>query len=145
MKQLILGLIIVLSACHAATNPQRNDAQVALADQAAKNATLPQITQGLTHFRFSGWAGPEVPVWVYVPYGATARTAPVMILMHGAKRSPARYLSEWDQFAEAEGFIIVAPEFSKSLFPGSASYNRGNQFDSKSKPIDESLWSFSAI
>jgi len=109
-------------------------------------AELENISAGLNHMYFSNWAGPRVPVWVYVPDTVDPKKAPIMIMMHGAKRGAARYLSEWDQVADREGFIVIAPEFTRTDFPGSASYNLGNRHNRDDDTAnDETVWSFSAI
>ncbi|MEO1306025.1 MAG: hypothetical protein AAFV37_13720 [Pseudomonadota bacterium] len=128
-----------LATSHADTPPQM--------EQVAPDLTaLETIGPGLNHFYFEDWTGPRVPVWVYVPHGVDAKTAPIMVMMHGAKRGAARYLSEWDQIADAHGFIVVAPEFTSDDFPGSAGYNLGNRIPRGSDTvIEEDKWSFSAI
>ncbi len=107
---------------------------------------VPVLTQGLNHFYFRDWAGPELEIWVYVPWGVEPAQAPVMMMMHGAKRAPARYLAGWDTSAEQGGFIVVAPEFSREKFPTSQTYNTGNVFTGESMQRQpEAQWSFSAI
>lgn len=104
------------------------------------------LKRGLNHIYFEDWSGVRLPVWIYIPVSIDVDEAPVMFMMHGAKRGAARYLSEWDQLAEQRGFIVVAPEFTRSAFPGSAGYNLGNRVPrGSSTVIDESLWTFSAI
>lgn len=101
---------------------------------------------GLNHFYFEGWANVRLPVWVYIPDVIDLREAPVLIMMHGAKRGAARYLSEWDQYAERDGFVIIAPEFTRAAFPGSAGYNLGNRLPRGTDTVvDQNLWTFSAI
>ncbi|UTW44437.1 alpha/beta hydrolase [bacterium SCSIO 12696] len=116
-------------------------------DSATENTEQAGVdwTPGLTHMYFSDWAGPRIPVWVYVPPTVDTETAPVLFMMHGAKRGAARYLSEWDQVADRDGFIVVAPEFNRETFPKSRQYQRGNVFDAEGAEIPESEWTFSAI
>lgn len=104
------------------------------------------LANGRSRFMFSGWTGPAIPVWAYVPEGIDRQTAPIMFLLHGAKRDPRRYLEEWTDFADADGFIIVAPEFAKVNFKTSRQYNMGNIFRKRSTTMrPESDWSYSAI
>ena len=103
-------------------------------------------TGEINRFLFADWAGPSVPVWMYLPTGRSLETAPVLVMMHGAKRDPHRYLREWRPLAEAHGVIVVAPEFGTADFPRSRSYNQGNVFAaSGDRSNDEAQWSFSAI
>lgn len=102
----------------------------------------------VSRFMFDGWTGPAIPVWAYVPTDVDVQTAPILFMMHGAKRNPARYLLEWAPYAQTHGFIVIAPEFSRKDFRGSRRYNRGNvsQVDGDDYlSVDESEWSFSTI
>lgn len=103
------------------------------------------LRTGLTHFYFDNWDGPTIPVWMYVPHNVDVETAPIMFMMHGAKRGAARYLSEWDHVADKKGFIVVAPEFNKTDFRRSSMYQRGNMRDKNGDKIPEQQWTFSAI
>jgi hypothetical protein len=96
-------------------------------------------------FDFDGWAGPLVPVNMYVPEGATAMT-PIVIVLHGASRDLPRYFGDWRKEGEELGFIVVVPWFSKEDFPGSASYNLGAVFDPETGEIrPREQWTYSAI
>ena len=75
------------------------------------------LADGRSRFLFDAWDGPDLPIWAYIPETADRTTAPIMFLLHGAKRDPRRYLEEWVQFADEDGFIIIAPEFAKGNFP----------------------------
>ena len=102
----------------------------------------------VSRFMFSDWDGPEIPVWAYVPTGVDVTEAPILIMMHGAKRNPARYLLEWAPYAEEYGFIVLGPEFARKDFRGSSRYNRGDVFtrqDDEYVLKNESEWTFSAI
>lgn len=146
MKKLLpIVLLFSLAACQQESAHDANSSGEAQTRTTAKPEAC-SLGTGLTHFRFSEWAGPELPVWVYVPGDIDMKTAPIMVMMHGAKRGAARYLAEWDDVAEANGFIVVAPEFSAEQFPKSAKYNLGNRLqDDGETQNDEAVWTFSAI
>ncbi|MEM9055295.1 MAG: alpha/beta hydrolase [Pseudomonadota bacterium] len=102
----------------------------------------------VSRFMFDGWSGGEIPVWAYVPTGVDLTEAPILIMMHGAQRNPARYLLEWAPHAEENGFVVVAPEFARKDFSGSRRYNSGNVFarnDGERTLVEEQEWTFSAI
>ena len=104
------------------------------------------LVTGRSRFGFYGWSGPPLPIWAYVPSGIDRKTAPIMILMHGAGRGARRYLEEWVDHADERGFIIVSPEFARHDFPSSRFYNRGGLFDEAGAPLNpEEEWAFSAI
>ena len=146
MRPLASALLLLgLGACQGTVSSQTADLPD-ITRVSVDMSEIGKIDTGLTHIYFSDWAGPRLPVWVYVPETVDPKTAPIMVMMHGAKRGAARYLSEWDQIADEEGFIIVAPEFTREDFPGSAGYNLGNRTPRKSTELnDEAIWSFSAI
>ena len=103
----------------------------------------------VSRFMFDDWGGPAIPVWTYVPTGVDLTEAPILFVMHGAKRNPARYLLEWAPLAEEDGFIVIAPEFARKDFRSSRRYNHGNAYrrsDGEYKlRKDEETWTFSAI
>lgn len=108
----------------------------------------PYTPGDISRFMFDDWSGKPIPVWAYVPTGVDVTQAPILFMMHGAKRNPARYLLEWAPHAEERGFIVVAPEFSRKDYYGSRRYNQGNvwrKVDDTYEPRQEKDWSFSAI
>lgn len=100
---------------------------------------------GVSRFDFTGWAGPPIPVRLYVPAN-DERRAPVVIVMHGASRDAERYFDDWAAEAERRDLVVVVPEFTVEDFPRSARYNLGHVFDPVTGSArDEALWTFSAI
>lgn len=96
-------------------------------------------------FDFDNWAGPTLPVKVFVPAAATTAT-PIVIVMHGASRDLPRYYSDWRKEGEEHGFIVVVPHFTKDAFPGSANYNLGAVFDPGTGTMrPRPKWTFTAI
>jgi hypothetical protein len=94
---------------------------------------LPSVSQGAdgpSRHIFSDWQGPDIPVWTYVPSGAKATNAAIVIVMHGVNRDADRYRDQWTSVADKYGFVVLAPEFSRANFPGSAGYNYGGVFES---------------
>lgn len=97
-------------------------------------------------FVFEQWKGPDIPVWLYVPPSVDRETAPIAIIMHGARRDPDRYRDEWVSEADKHGFVVVAPGFSRADFPKANGYNLGAMRDAESGQWrDNAFWSFSAI
>ncbi|MEM9570511.1 MAG: hypothetical protein AAF996_03535 [Pseudomonadota bacterium] len=137
---------LALSACQPALDGNSTDLEQSVSSIAVDMDDVRAFKPGLNHFYFEGWADERLPVWVYIPDGVDVSDAPILIMMHGAKRGAARYLSEWDQYAERDGFIIIAPEFTRDAFPGSAGYNLGNRVPRGADTvIDQASWTFSAI
>ena len=60
----------------------------------------------------------EIGAWTYRPSGFS-HDMPMVFVMHGVERNSWSYLRNWSRHAEAEGFVLVVPEFSRQLFPTS--------------------------
>ncbi len=107
---------------------------------AAGSAPMP----GASAFSFTGWAGPALPVRLYLPEGLAADT-PVVIVMHGASRDADRYFDDWREVADEYNLIVVVPAFGAADFPKSAAYNLGNRVAANGQAIPQEGWSFAAI
>lgn len=68
----------------------------------------------------SGGATRDITVWYHRPPGAGA-DAPVVFVMHGAARNGDTYRKDWIPHAEARGYLLLVPEFSRAQFD--AEYN----------------------
>jgi poly(3-hydroxybutyrate) depolymerase len=67
----------------------------------------------------------NVRVFYFKPPGFK-KSSQIVFVMHGVNRDAQRYRDEWIPHAKQHRFLLLAPEFSKSEFPGSAQYNLGN-------------------
>ncbi len=138
----VFGIALVLTGV---TNTPSGSFTAAAAEAHETTWSDEPMAAGRSLFAFDGWSGPAVPIWAYVPVDVDRTSAPIMFLMHGAKRDSRRYLEEWVDEADTKGFIIVAPQFEKSDWRGSY-YNRGAVLERSSGELRErSQWSFSAI
>ena len=100
---------------------------------------------GDDRFDFDDWSGPSIPVRLFVPDAAHAKT-PIVIVMHGASRDAQRYYDDWRAEAAKHGFIVVVPYFSREDFPRSRHYNLGHVFDRETgAPRQAPSWTFAAI
>ena len=106
----------------------------------------PAADQAITagRFVFTGWEGPDLPVYYQLPDRVTPDT-PVVFVMHGVNRDADRYRDEWASLARRHGFIAVVPQFSREDFPGSRGYNTGYFSEEDGTPRPHNLWSFAAI
>ena len=64
-------------------------------------------------------------VWYHRPAGFGA-ASPILFVLHGVHRNAREYRDTWIEHGDAQGALIVAPEFSTALFPGARAYNLGN-------------------
>jgi poly(3-hydroxybutyrate) depolymerase len=68
---------------------------------------------GKQDFRFEGWDGPALRVFVTHPPGL-APDRPVVIVMHGRSRNADDYRDQWHELALAHAFLLVVPEFTEA-------------------------------
>ena len=95
--------------------------------------------------------GKVMTVWYFKPAGFSPDT-PVVFALHGTSRTPKNYRNQWQRYAEQYGFMLLAPDFSKELFPG-RTYNLGNVFAApeKGKALGQgaknpqALWSYRVV
>ena len=105
----------------------------------------PAAGSGDVTFEFGGWAGPPIPVHLFVPDAVDADT-PIVVVMHGASREADRYYNDWRIEAGKLGLIVVVPYFSREDFPRSAHYNLGHVFEPETgKPRSAESWTFAVI
>ncbi len=99
-------------------------------------------------FEFTGWDGPSIDVFLYKPEVAE-EDLQALFIMHGNRRNAESYLNSWIEQADEYGFVLVAPEFPRSKFDGSRTYNQGNVYRERGRNnygrIKEKNWTFSAI
>ena len=90
-----------------------------------------------------------INVYYHIPNGDIS-TMPILFSFHGDERNASDYRDYWISMANANGFMVFAPEFNTVEYPGGDSYQLGNIFvngDSPSlatyNPTNE--WTFSII
>lgn len=98
---------------------------------------------------YVGPNNPTKPVRVFVvaPSGLDPSSR-IVTVMHGVDRNADDYIGPWTAFATALNRVVIAPEFTATLWPSSRSYNLGNMFtasDTTGSPIPEPQWSFSVL
>ena len=101
------------------------------------------IAPGKSSFEFADGRGrPDRPlkVYTYRPAACDA-SCPLQFVIPGVQRNAADYRDYWVASADRYRFIVLAPEFSKSLWPHAAAYNLGD-VEAQAEPAN---WSFSAI
>ena len=102
------------------------------------------IAPGESHFEFVDAKGqPDRPLIVhaYRPAACDA-SCPLVIVMAGVQRNAADYLRFWKESAERYKLVVLAPEFSKKLWPKAAAYNLG---DVAAHPNAPAKWSYAAV
>jgi poly(3-hydroxybutyrate) depolymerase len=140
--KLLSALVLAVALSTASTLP-------AMAQPAAAPATdiLPTpaslARRGVQRFLFDGWAGPSFPVWYIRPAGVAA-DAPILFVVHGRSRDADRYIADWVDLANENGFVVVVPEFTNEAFPRTT-FNHGGFADDEGRPLPRERWSYSTI
>lgn len=143
-------MIAVLRACRAALAAVAFALCVGCTTDATPDAAAiaarpkPDIPIGKSRLDFSSWAGRPFPVFLYRPAAAGA-DAPIVFVMHGARRNGDEYRDAVAPLADIHGFIVVAPQFSREDFPGAEGYILGGATDRQGRPLPRETWTFSAI
>ena len=110
-----------------------------------------QLT-GTGNFTFTSYAplaDKPVEVFYNIPKDATTST-PILFVFSGSGRDASTCRDDLIQKSNSYGFIVVAPEFSDTYYPGANQYNLGNMFENGEHPSastlnDESVWTFSIV
>lgn len=80
---------------------------------------------------------PPVEVFYHIPEGDLS-TMPILMSFHGAERDGATYRDYWINMANANGFMVFAPQFSSTNYPGLGdNYIMSNIFDDGDNPTPE--------
>ena len=91
------------------------------------------------------------PITVYyrIPAGDVT-TMPILMSFHGDERNASDYRDYWTSMANANGFMVFAPEFKEADYPGGDGYQMGNVYVNGDSPSTGTLnpanqWTFSII
>jgi hypothetical protein len=93
---------------------------------------------------------PPVEVFYHIP-NADIAMMPVLMVFHGASRDGDNHRDYWIDMANIHGFMVFAPEFSSSNYPGLGdNYLMANIFDDGDNPSPETFnnkneWTFSTL
>jgi hypothetical protein len=80
---------------------------------------------------------PLIEVFYHIPEGDIT-SMPILMSFHGADRDGANYRDFWINMANANGFMVFAPEFSSDNYPGLGdNYIMSNIFDDGDNPSPE--------
>ena len=107
-------------------------------------AWVSPASAAMIQFKFDGWDGPELRVFVSRS-PALAADRPVVFVMHGMKRNADEYREQWHELAMEHDFLLVVPEFTSEDFPGSRGYALGNRVDEAGRPLPAKESSYAAI
>jgi len=106
-------------------------------------------TDVFTYTDYSPLSNKPIKIYYHIPQNTTTNT-PILFVFHGNNRNAEDYRNASIAKANEQGFIIIAPEFSNTSFPGGDAYNLANIFidgdnPSSSTLVSEEEWTFSVI
>jgi pimeloyl-ACP methyl ester carboxylesterase len=107
---------------------------------------------GTGNFTFKSYAplaDKPIRVFYHIPTNLL-ENSPVLLVFHGNGRDAAPSRDALIAKANKLGFVVLVPEFSRDLFPGSDTYHLGNIFEDGDHPSPQTLhpkeeWTFSMI
>jgi hypothetical protein len=110
------------------------------------------MVPGRGMFWFNGYrplANKPIRVYYYLPTGDNTRL-PILMALHGDDRDAVGTLADWQGYAQANHFLVMAPEFSDSLYTGSNAYHLANMFTNGESPTrqsskPDSVWTFAMV
>ena len=105
------------------------------------------IERGTGSFEFGlRRGGRDLPltVWTYRP-PSFGPESPIVMVMHGVTRDGRGYRDAWIAAAEEYGALVLAPEFSKTVFPSPREYEVGNMRDRERHPLPAAEWALRAV
>lgn len=85
-----------------------------------------------------------IVVWYYHPENLPEDHR-IVFVMHGGGRNGMGYRYPWIDHAIEQKFLLVVPEFSRDYYPDNYHYNYGNVAMRSGDPIEERVWTFTAI
>jgi hypothetical protein len=87
-----------------------------------------------------------IPVHIFLP-GGFSTNSPIVVAMHGVDRNAYNYGLSWTDFATANNWVVLAPEFNAADWPSDA-YALGNMFtgnDGAGALNSKEKWSFTIV
>lgn len=85
-----------------------------------------------------------ITVYYYIPSHGDIKSMRVLFSMHDARRSGKTARAMWRKFAERDGFIVLAPEYSSKIYRGLDPYQHGNVMRrGKARPQEQ--WIYNTV
>jgi hypothetical protein len=112
-------------------------------------ALNPNTTASFVYTPASPLNSKPITVYYHIPNG-NINTMPILFSFHGDERNASDYRDYWISMANANGFMVFAPEFKDADFPGGDGYQLGNVFDDGDNPSlatynPTNEWTFSVV
>ena len=117
--------------------------------QIQDNSLKPNSTGVLTFTPTGVLSDKSINVYYHLPQGDLTNL-PILFSFHGGSRNADDYRDDWIQMANANNFMVFAPEFNSADFPSGDMYNLANIFQDGDNPSTDTFnssdnWTFSII
>ena len=118
-------------------------------NQIQDNSLKPNSTGVLTFTPTGVLSDKSINVYYHLPQGDLTNL-PILFSFHGGSRNADDYRDDWIQMANANNFMVFAPEFNSADFPSGDMYNLANIFQDGDNPSTDTFnssdnWTFSII
>ncbi len=120
----------IFSACSSSGDPIPDD--IIPPGKTPKDGVF--VKRGDNSFEYTKYAplaNKPITVYYYIPTKGNIADMPVLFSMHGAERDGTIQRNAWKYFAEANEFIVIAPQYSKEYYSEN-DYQFGGVFTSSS-------------
>ncbi|MFY9241471.1 MAG: T9SS type A sorting domain-containing protein [Polaribacter sp.] len=109
----------------------------------------PNTTGSFTYVPSGALSSKSIKVFYHIPNG-DVKTMPILMSFHGVERNADDYRDYWISMANANKFMVFAPEFSDAQFSTGDAYNLANIFDDGDNPSAATFnskdeWTFSVL
>lgn len=100
--------------------------------------------EGQFEYEYPHLPGKKITVYFYIPSRGDVASMRVLFAMHGADRDGAVNRMIWKDFAEVDGFVVIAPEYAKPQFTEN-DYQFGGIFSADGELKPQEQWTYSTI
>ena len=110
---------------------------------------IPNTTGSFVYTPNGPLSSKPITVYYHIPNGNIS-TMPILFSFHGDERNANDYRNYWISMANANGFMVFAPEFNNVDYPGGDGYQLGNIFVNGDSPSlttynPTNVWTFSVV
>lgn len=118
-------------------------------NQVQDNSLKPNSTGVLIYTPTGVLSDKSINVYYHLPQGDLT-TLPILFSFHGGSRNANDYRDDWIEMANANNFMVFAPEFNSADFASGDMYNLANVFQDGDNPSLDTFnssdsWTFSII
>lgn len=100
--------------------------------------------EGQFEYEYEHLPGKKITVYFYIPSKGDIASMRVLFAMHGADRDGKVNRFVWQEFAEADGFVVIAPEYAKPQFLEN-DYQFGGVYSPEGELNPRERWTYNTV